>query len=197
MAIVRTLYPGFDPEIERWLPIADWPGYDVSDHGRVRTWWGAGSGQQGRRAIGNTFKCIGYAINTGHRGVLLYRNGSTESWRAKIHTLVLTAFVGPCPEGMECLHGDGNPANNRLDNLRWGTRSENQQDAVSHGSHNRAVLTDDDIPKIWEEILAGDADRVIAKRWNVSATGISNIRTGQAWVRVARHLPGWPIRRTG
>ena len=51
-----------------------------------------------------------------------------------IHRLVLEAFVGLCPEGMECRHLDGNPKNNNLSNLRLGTRSENQQDSVSHGT---------------------------------------------------------------
>jgi len=49
--------------------------------------------------------------------------------------MVLEAFVGPCPEGMECCHRDGNPANNHVGNLYWGTRSENLYDAVRHGAH--------------------------------------------------------------
>lgn len=53
-----------------------------------------------------------------------------------IHQLVLTAFVGPCPLGMECCHGDGDRANNRLTNLRWDTRSANQQDTLRHGRHH-------------------------------------------------------------
>lgn len=52
-----------------------------------------------------------------------------------IHRLVLEAFIGPCPKGMECRHLDGDKQNNKLDNLKWGTHSENQQDAVKHGTH--------------------------------------------------------------
>lgn len=54
----------------------------------------------------------------------------------KVHRLVLEAHVGPCPKGMECRHLNGNPADNRLDNLCWGTHSENQRDSVQHGTHN-------------------------------------------------------------
>jgi hypothetical protein len=51
-----------------------------------------------------------------------------------VHKLVLLAFVGPNPPKYECLHANGDPADNRLVNLRWGTRSENIQDAVRHGT---------------------------------------------------------------
>lgn len=55
-----------------------------------------------------------------------------------IHVLVLTAFVGPCPEGMECRHfPDRNRSNNRLTNLSWGTRTENMQDKFAHDTHQR------------------------------------------------------------
>ena len=54
--------------------------------------------------------------------------------RAKrIHRLVLETFVGPCPPGKECRHLDSDRCNNRLDNLRWGTRSENAQDRLQTG----------------------------------------------------------------
>lgn len=48
---------------------------------------------------------------------------------------MLTAFVGPCPDGMEGCHNDGDPHNNRLDNLRWDTRANNARDAIRHGTH--------------------------------------------------------------
>ena len=55
--------------------------------------------------------------------------------RCHIHRLVLETYVGPCPKGMECRHLNGDKQDNRLDNLCWGTRSENQKDAVRHGTH--------------------------------------------------------------
>ena len=68
-------------------------------------------------------------MSSGHVSVALGRNNSRC-----VHELVLLAFVGPPPEGHECRHLNGNPADNRLENLRWGTRSENIRDAVSHGT---------------------------------------------------------------
>jgi hypothetical protein len=56
----------------------------------------------------------------------------------KVHRLVLETFVGPCPDGMECCHNNGDPADNRLENLRWDTLSSNAYDRVEHGVHNMA-----------------------------------------------------------
>ena len=46
----------------------------------------------------------------------------------KVHILVLEAFIGPCPEGMIGCHYDDNPKNNLLNNLYWGSHSENGKD---------------------------------------------------------------------
>ena len=51
-----------------------------------------------------------------------------------VHRLVLLAFAGPCPKGMECRHLDGNPQNNNFSNLCWGTHQENMDDRVRHGT---------------------------------------------------------------
>lgn len=65
---------------------------------------------------------------SGHLSVLLGRGNNVA-----VHTLVLTAFVGPRPEGREALHGDNGVHDNSLDNLRWGTRSENILDDIRRG----------------------------------------------------------------
>lgn len=57
-----------------------------------------------------------------------------------VHRLVLEAFVGS-GNGLECRHLDGDPTNNRLDNLRWGTHAENMRDMVRHGSHPNRMMT--------------------------------------------------------
>jgi len=70
----------------------------------------------------------------GYAQVCLFNH--TKKKTVGVHVLVLTAFVGPCPAGMETLHEDGVRANNQLSNLRWGTRSENAKDKIRHGTHN-------------------------------------------------------------
>jgi hypothetical protein len=61
--------------------------------------------------------------------------------RGLVHNLVLEAFVGPCPEGMEACHLNDVPDDNRLANLRWGTRSDNMRDRVRNGKHHNANKT--------------------------------------------------------
>lgn len=113
---------------EEWRPVVRWEGvYEVSSLGRVRRVNpGKGSSRDG--------VLFGTRLPSGHIAVTLRDSPRYE--RTMLHRLVLEAFVGPCPEGMEACHfPDRDPSNNRLSNLRWGTRSENRFDAVKHGTH--------------------------------------------------------------
>lgn len=65
--------------------------------------------------------------------VSLCKNGTEQTWQ--VGNLVLLTFVGPRPYMYECCHNNGNPHDNHLLNLRYGTRSENSLDAVKHGTH--------------------------------------------------------------
>lgn len=65
--------------------------------------------------------------------IFLWKQGKRKMF--KIHRLVLLTFVGPCPKGMECCHNDGNSRNNKLENLRWDTPSNNQKDRIKHGTY--------------------------------------------------------------
>lgn len=52
-----------------------------------------------------------------------------------VHRIVLEAWVGPCPAGLEGCHNDGDYTNNVLSNIRWDTRENNQLDKREHGTH--------------------------------------------------------------
>jgi hypothetical protein len=60
-----------------------------------------------------------------------------------IHCLLLTVFVSPRPEGLVCRHLDGNPLNNNLSNLSWGTPRENYDDVIKHGVSKRPPSAED------------------------------------------------------
>lgn len=123
-------------EVERWLPVVGFEGYEVSDHGRVRGLDRLDAA--GRRRTGQMLKPG--PKRGGYRHVVLFSGG--RGYDRCVHTLVLEAFVGPCPEGMEACHDpDWDTANNRLTNLRWDTRSANAYDRIRHGRHNRAGRT--------------------------------------------------------
>jgi hypothetical protein len=110
---------------EEWRAVSGFEGfYEVSDLGRIRS----------TRRKGSAGGVISpHGSGQGHLKIHLYRDGK-RACVAFVHRLVLEAFVGPCPPGHEALHGDGNPAQNNLRNLRWGTKSENYADAVRHGT---------------------------------------------------------------
>lgn len=109
---------------ELWKPLIDTDWYDVSSKGRVRSWKGPhGRTRRVRPKILKTPLTRGYP------------HLSINNKRRLVHRLVLEAFVGPCPGGMEGCHRNGNSADARLSNLYWGTRSQNNFDAVRHGSH--------------------------------------------------------------
>lgn len=108
--------------MERWLPIVGWPDYHVSSFGRVK------STKHGRQLIRKT----GVTQQRYHNVTLVRSPHERKAFY--VHRLVLEAFVGPCPIGEECRHLDGDKNNNRLDNLAWGTRLENAQDGIRHGT---------------------------------------------------------------
>lgn len=68
----------------------------------------------------------------GYQYVKLY-NSDTKSYKHyRVHRLVLEAFIGPCPsDKSECHHINGNRSDNRVNNLLWASRKEND----SHVKH--------------------------------------------------------------
>jgi hypothetical protein len=184
------------PNLERWLPIDGWPGYDVSAWGRVRSWWGGGGGKQGQRAIIDQPKLIGnHKVASGHRSVLLYRNQSTEKWRAKHHTLVLQTFVGSRPKGKIACHNNGDPCDNRIENLRWDSYKSNQIDRLKHGKSTKQVLTDALVSVVWKMIVEGRGSTEIARDLAISVSTVSAVRSGLTWTHITSTLAGWPLIR--
>lgn len=125
---------------EKWEPIPNWEGYySVSNLGRVRSHDRVVMRSNGRRQFWAGKIMSGRPTGSGHHKVQLRMNGYYEEHL--IHRLVMLVFVGPCPEGQEVCHKNGNGVDNRLSNLRYGTRSQNQLDRVRHGTHQWAART--------------------------------------------------------
>lgn len=99
----------------------------------------------------------------------------------KIHQLVLEAFRGMCPHGMEACHWDGNPRNNKLSNLYWGTRSDNVRDSVRHNTHPVVKLNKSKVINIKKMLRDGVRQSTIAKIYQVDQSTISYINTGKVW----------------
>ena len=73
--------------------------------------------------------------SAGYKALRLVRNG--KSHKRFVHRLVLETFIGKPKRGQQCRHLNGDRKDPRLENLVWGTRSENQMDRVNHGTDHR------------------------------------------------------------
>lgn len=127
---------------ERWLPVPGYEGiYEVSDQGRVRSLdkYVNHCFADRRLVKGRVLKPV-LENGTGYFRAALYK-AEREPRRYRVHTLVLTTFVGPRPDGMVCCHGNGIRTDNRLENLSWDTISANNFDAVKHGNHRQTRKT--------------------------------------------------------
>ena len=114
--------------MEKWKDVIGYEGYyQVSNLGRVRS-----VDRIVRHSKNSTMKQKGRILSLTPRGkcnhllATLHKDG--HRWTASVHRLVLASFVGPCPEGKECLHGPAGVADNSVSNLKWGTSSENHYD---------------------------------------------------------------------
>jgi hypothetical protein len=130
-----------DPMIEQWRPVVGWEGlYEVSDHGRVKTVAGIRMRPDGTSMRLRERIRVATPNRTGHL-ILILSGAPRRAKCVKVHRLVLEAFVGLAPEGMMSLHRNGNPADNRLENLHWGTNARNTLDSIEHGTHAEARKT--------------------------------------------------------
>lgn len=108
---------------EEWRPVVGHEGaYEVSNLGRVRS-----------RVRNPNGRIMSGAVNSSGRIQVKLAGKLTQ-----VHRVVMEAFVGPVPDGLEVLHWDDDPTNNALSNLRYGTRGENLHDLVRNGKHFQA-----------------------------------------------------------
>ena len=124
-------------EALRWCPVRGFEGlYEISDDGQVRGCLRTVGAANGKTKVIKPKPRQPYFTSFGHVYVDLYRD--RKRTKVAVHRAVLETFVGPCPDGSEACHRDGNPANNAVGNLYWGTRSDNVRDALKHGTHTWA-----------------------------------------------------------
>ena len=157
-------------EKEVWKIIEEFPRYEVSDLGRVRS---------------NIGKQKTLSLCAGRGGYVDIRLRSKKKTRKqRIHRLVLLAFVGPCPEGHETSHEDGCKTNNRLDNLKWATLAENEAMKHLHGTANYK-LNPDKVRDIRSRSKAGESYYSMAKIFGVDGRTIRGVVLREHWKHVA------------
>ncbi len=163
------------------------PGYGISKDGRV--WSKPRKNIRGRKLRGRWLKM--HIDGPGRYFVGLWRSG--KRYNKRIHRLVLEAFVGPCPGGMECRHLDGNQLDNRLNNLRWGTHKENMKDRDNHGTsnkghqHGKSKLSDYNVRMIIYLYFTGLYKQYeIADLYCIGPSVVSRICNQKAWKHLWR-----------
>lgn len=127
--------------MSEWRPVPDWEGfYEVTAEGRIRSLSRVVRSAYNSRTYKNGKELQPVAHpRFGYLTVGLSRDG--QATRRAVHSLVAETFIGPRPNGAEVCHIDGNPANNGLENLRYGTHAENEADKRRHGTSWPATRT--------------------------------------------------------
>lgn len=132
-------------DAEHWAQIPEYENYEVSTHGRIRSYVSAG-GQNNLKMVSKP-KCKQLTIDDrGYFIVGLSKNSQTRAF--SVHKLVLESFIGPCPPNMETRHLDSNRLNNHISNLDYGTLQENTNDRMN-GGYNQHLSPTYITPKSW------------------------------------------------
>ena len=174
------------PVPELWRDIPGFEGaYQASTLGRIRSLPRFISVSDGARGITYARPCPGVILRqsvcdrVGHVSVHLGKH----TRGIPVHQLVMLAFYGFPPPGMETLHLNGNPRDNRPENLRYGTHSENMIDMYRLGKGN-CKLTAEEVRQIRFGLSCRWSPRELAAAYGVSKSCICRIRQGKlyAWV---------------
>lgn len=179
--------------------IHGWVGYAVGDDGSV---WSC-RGIFGRSPT-PWKRMTPTPVKSGHLKVQLSLvDGGKRAPKKYVHTLVLIAFVGPRPLGMEARHfPDPNPANNNLANLSWATHARNMLDSKEQGrargnsmpgtQNFNAKLSDDEVREIHRLCRTCPKLHHVAARFGVSDGLVSMIARGLLWKHLGLEpLPGF------
>jgi hypothetical protein len=185
-------------ENETWLNIPGYPGYSVSDAGRLRADYVL-TGTHTNPSVITLIANGGIMKQSWHKHGYLHVSmrsiGRVRKIPRLVHRLVMLAFVGPCPAGLEVNHKNGKKDDNRLSNLEYVTGSEN----VLHSYrilgrrgrvgevNGRCKITE----KMAREIKAALSTAKprpqtdIARQFGVAYHIVNNINLGLAWAHIS------------
>lgn len=175
--------PEFDSTTE-YRPIPNFSGYFAGSDGTI--WTTKRCSTKLTKNSSQKWARIKHKIEkTGYLRLSLSKENKRQT--VSVHKLVLESFIGPCPEGHQCRHLDGNPTNCRLDNLAWGTVQENHDDKKRHGTMARGTvignskLTEDQVVEIRQLVREGVFLKEIARRFGISDTNAAQIVRRKTW----------------
>ena len=164
------------------IPFAS--GYGVTSDGRVFS----RRPPNGKGGLSEKWREMRQRTILGYPSVSLFGNKIY-----KVHTLVVSVFIGNIPKGKCVNHIDGNKRNNNVSNLEIVTYSENSKHAHATGLQKVSVgsecsfskINELDAMKIFELAMAGEmSQNNIAKMFGISQTMVSRIKLKKAWTHI-------------
>lgn len=166
-----------------WLPIEDYEGlYEVSDEGQIRSldrWIG---GTNGTRRFRHGCLLKPALSTNGYLTVWLSKDGA-RSTRC-VHQVVAYAFLGPCPEGQQILHGPGGRTDNSVTNLSYGTAIENIADRDEAGWGAAQKLNPVLVREIRQLHASGFSYEELAIKYDTSKPSIYRVVRRLTWKNV-------------
>ncbi len=160
--------------LEVWKPIAGYEQfYMVSNLGRVKRLVGYRARKE---------RVLKPGTQSGFMGVALCANGTPRT--ISVSRLVLMAFVGP-GDGLEACHNNHDIRDNKLSNLHWGTRLQNEQEKTEAGRRPECSvlrrLSDADIKKAWGLYKTGLTQTQVARSLGKPIDTIHLLLRGKTW----------------
>lgn len=167
---------------EKWKPVLGFESfYEVSSLGNVRAIFVGG--KHGHR---KPFRILSpYRKPNGYVFVHLKPPPGRKGHSRYVHRIMLESFVGRCPEHKETRHLNGVRHDNRIENLAWGTRKQNDQDKDAHGtrpvgsSHHCSKLTEDAVRRIRESSHL--TLKLLSSLYGVSKSTIGSVISRTTW----------------
>jgi hypothetical protein len=169
---------------ENWRAIPGYEGrYEASDLGRVRS-------LRIKHRYTDEPRDVPFVLRlradrkTGYLRVCL-----GEYNKHSVARLVLSAFVGPCPPGMQVAHQDGSRTNNAISNLRWMTCGDNNLQKRQHGTaaagerNKMHKLTTAAVREIRQRART-ETPTELARRFGVSPSAVSLVIKRQTWTHL-------------
>lgn len=175
---------------EIWKAIPGFDDYEASSLGRVRS----------IDSVKLVLNRCGFDVYRHRKGMILKPRNHTCGYHTYIlsgkrtafaHRLIALAFHGePESDSLQVAHLNGVKIDNRPDNLKWTTVSENHSHKIIHGTNlngeknPRSILNDDCVKDIMMRYSLGEKSIALAEEYGVTFNAILNIVSGRGWSHI-------------